>query len=536
MAVIVLRDRLKIDEGVNHAKFLAKTELFFSGRFRWNIFVFLLAVGLIILPIFIPLIATLAINVYFVLLWFIILVLNTIGNFKVKWTLRKFSSEADVEKASHTTNGKYKNILATFAYKEQLNLLLRTLKMVLSLRGGSDCIMVICLEEKTPDLEKKIHEIEREFDKKFAKLIITVHPFGVEGDIPGKCSNSNYGMRSVYNYLRDLNPNLNAEEYILTNFDVDTVFHKNFLEILNHSVMENEKQLAKIVFQPLLYYNWGLDKLSFFTRIIGILRSTMMCGALVPFNLNIMSVYSASLKLWVDGNFTHPFYQMDDIICYIRWWIVSKQKLIIKPIHSPTLSGPTSGETMLQELFELFRQGKRWSIGSAEVFHYFMSKLRRINIFYGLIWAVNYLNYYVVILSVQGLMIFTITIRLTVIEQSFTYLNLVFLSFPVVYYIFNLWMIVVNNWAVKTFLNELDVTEKFGFWKQFSHWLMCFPVKIFYSFIVLYGFVEILLFGKDVCSHKASKKENLVVRKMSSVANSARRLSRMASIVSSQRF
>jgi hypothetical protein len=59
----------------------------------------------------------------------------------------------------------------------------------------------------------------------------------------------------VYNYLRELDPKLNTADYILTNFDVDTVFHKSFLDILNHSVLQNEKQLAKIVFQPLLYYN-----------------------------------------------------------------------------------------------------------------------------------------------------------------------------------------------------------------------------------------------------------------------------------------
>ena len=107
---------------------------------------------------------------------------------------------------------------------------------------------------------------------KFTKLFVTVHPFGVEGDIPGKCSNSNYGIRSLFKHLKEENPHLDTSDYILTNFDVDTVFHKNFLDILNLSILENEKDLAKIVFQPLLYYNWNLDKLSFFTRIIGVLR------------------------------------------------------------------------------------------------------------------------------------------------------------------------------------------------------------------------------------------------------------------------
>jgi hypothetical protein len=406
--------------------------------------------------------------------------------------------------------------------------------MVLSLNGGKNVIMLVCLEEKTPELEMKISEIESEFDNKFNMLIIAVHPYGIEGDIPGKCSNSNFGIRSLYSYLKSLDPNLNTSDYILTNFDVDTAFHKNFLDTLNKSVIENEAQLSKIVFQPLLYYNWELDKLFFFTRIIGIMRSTMMCGALVPFNLNVMSIYSASFKLWVDGGFTHPFYQMEDIICYIRWMIVSKQILKIKPIYSPTLSGPTSGENWKKELTELIRQGKRWAIGSAEVFHYFMCKLRRMrsmSLLYGFIWALNYLNYYVVILCVQSLMIFTVTIRLAVMEQGFTVINIIFLSFPVVYYVFNFWMIMINNLAVKSFLKDLGVEENFGFFRQLAHWLLCFPTQIFYSFIVLFGFLEVLILGKDVCSHKASKKDNLV-RKTSRVQKIVRQLSRMTSVSS----
>ena len=210
----------------------------------------------------------------------------------------------------------------------------------------------------------------------------------------------------------------------------------------------------------------------------------MMCGALVPFNLNVMSVYTASFKLWVDGNFTHPFYQMEDIICYIRWWVVSKRKLKIKPIYCPTLSGPTSGENWRKELLELFIQGKRWSIGSAEVFHYFMAKFSRINFFYGMIWAMNYLYYYVLILCVQSLMFITTTIRLSVLEEEFTYINVIFLSLPIIYYLFNMWMLLVNWMAVNTFLKDLGVTEKFGPYKFF----IGFSVFLYKFFIHLLCF------------------------------------------------
>jgi len=61
---------------------------------------------------------------------------------------------------------------------------------------------------------------------------------------------------------------------------------------------------------------------------------------------------------------------MDDMICFIRWICITKSWVQIRPLYSPTLSGPTSGPTYILEIAEWARQIRRWTIGSAEVFHY----------------------------------------------------------------------------------------------------------------------------------------------------------------------
>ena len=55
------------------------------------------------------------------------------------------------------------------------------------------------------------------------------------------------------------------------------------------------------------------------TRVTGLMRSALMMGAMIPLNINTMSVFSFSGKLCKQGNFIHPRYQMDDIIALIRW-------------------------------------------------------------------------------------------------------------------------------------------------------------------------------------------------------------------------
>ena len=60
----------------------------------------------------------------------------------------------------------------------------------------------------------------------------------------------------------------------------------------------------------------------------------------------------------------------------------------------PTLSGPTSGRVIEEELEEWARQAHRWTIGAAEVFHYFMVKSTNIPFFTALSWGITFIIYY----------------------------------------------------------------------------------------------------------------------------------------------
>ena len=147
-----------------------------------------------------------------------------------------------------------------------------------------------------------------------------------------------------------------------------------------------------------MFYNYKLEDRWFFTRIIGLLRSFLMMGALVPFNINIMSVYGCTFSLLIDGNYTHPAYQMEDIICYIRWMIRIKKWVTIRPLFAPTVSGVTSGNTLWEEINECIAQLIRWTIGSAEVFHYFAKGIHRIPVCAGISWGILYIMYYAIFL------------------------------------------------------------------------------------------------------------------------------------------
>ena len=73
---------------------------------------------------------------------------------------------------------------------------------------------------------------------------------------------------------------------------------------------------------------------------------------------------------------------------------VCKRRLRIVMVPVPTLSGPTSGRVIEEELEEWVRQARRWTIGAAEVFHYFMVKSNNIPFFTALSWGITFIIYY----------------------------------------------------------------------------------------------------------------------------------------------
>eukprot|EP00340_Litonotus_pictus_P001142 CAMPEP_0170518586 /NCGR_PEP_ID=MMETSP0209-20121228/4243_1 /TAXON_ID=665100 ORGANISM="Litonotus pictus, Strain P1" /NCGR_SAMPLE_ID=MMETSP0209 /ASSEMBLY_ACC=CAM_ASM_000301 /LENGTH=280 /DNA_ID=CAMNT_0010804209 /DNA_START=248 /DNA_END=1087 /DNA_ORIENTATION=+ len=257
---------------------------------------------------------------------------------------------------------KYKHLFVTYFYKEPLELILHSIENLKTLSHSKEVELLVCLEEGTPDKEDKIEAIRKDHSMHFKELHFSVHPKKVPGEIPGKCSNMNFGLRSMVKYLKANNQDFDPKDYLLTSFDIDTKFDKNYINVLVSQAKELEEAgtLYETIFQPVLYYNWCLENRIILTRITALLRNAMIMGALTPLNINHMSVCSISLELMIEGDFVHPFYQMDDIISYIKWQIKTEKSLNLVALLSPTVSGVPTGKNYCNEIDEWYVQAKRW--------------------------------------------------------------------------------------------------------------------------------------------------------------------------------
>ena len=457
---------------------------------------------------------------------------TTILCWKYMWRMVRAFNTPFWQELDDDVRDRVQHICVMPTYKEPVELLLETISSVANQTVADSIIMVVGMEEKTPDQANKKAQINEQFGDSFKALVYAVHPSGVVGEIPGACSNRNYAARTAVKHmiragLLPVDPETKEVDLDFTTVtvcDADTTFFYRYFENLTWLFLKEDPLTRyKICWQSPLFYNISLDERWFFTRVMGILRSYFMIGFLIGCDINTMSIYSQSLRLLIDSRYFHPGYQMDDIIYTLSAMKATGMRIRIKSIDIPTLSGPTSGNTVWTEFEEWVVQATRWTIGAAEVFHYFFVKLLRGNYWLpGFAYFWWFVYYYGFVLCVAGLVnISNLIIQLIglgyediAIEQcqpfglgdDFAY-QWIFPGFLIFTYV----VVFGTAFFMDRLVSQiLALDETIHPLRNFCHFLSSQLVLWIYCFVEYKSIFTIAIYGKEVCGHKASEKHALV--------------------------
>ncbi|XP_013382840.1 uncharacterized protein LOC106153447 [Lingula anatina] len=494
-----------IDTAVTHKPLKAGKQ-----TFRWNLIFNLLFWIIVPMPVWVPFVSQTvawylipAVQAVFVFMWVVVVTLAC-KNMIVLYMNKNKDFRED-----YPDYIEIRHLVVISCYKEPVELIARSVQTLADQTEVGRISMLISFEEKTPEVQTKCDKLREIFkDAGFERLILNIHPFGLPNEIPGKCSNVNHGLRQATQVMQEeLGAYFDAEKIIVTNSDADTHFHPSYIAALTSKFIK-EKTPHGVIFQAPLFYNWGLDGSSFVTRVTGLLRTTLMMGALIPFNINSMSIFSFSLRLCIDGNFGHPAYQMEDIICLIRWMGITRRRLRIPMIPVPVISGPTSGETVELEVAEWARQARRWTIGAAEVFHYYVMKAGRMPFWPAFSWGLCFLSYYGVLLCSGGLYGISAGLSMAfLVKDAPFYINYAMYGLAGLQQLAFLWVFMMDVFGPRL----MKVKEHISFVRNFLHFLLTPLVLLGYSLVEFYALHEVAVRGKEVCKHGASKKSALGV-------------------------
>eukprot|EP00440_Ansanella_granifera_P036667 gb/GFBE01039779.1/.p1 GENE.gb/GFBE01039779.1/~~gb/GFBE01039779.1/.p1 ORF type:complete len:579 (+),score=203.22 gb/GFBE01039779.1/:1-1737(+) len=417
-------------------------------------------------------------------------------------------------------------------YKEPMEVICQSIDSLMNQTVAKRLIVVIGLEEGTPDVGEKANTLKTRYATCFKRFHVTKHPKQWSGgrEIRGKCSNANYTMRAAVTRLEEYG-DLDLDCTTATSCDTDSLFAPRYFENLGYQFLTT-KNAKEVVWQAPLYYNHHLNERPFYVRAIGIMRAAYMLGFLIPYNINTMSIFSFSLDLCIKGEFFHAHYQMDDIIYTLTCMQAIQKRVEILIIPMPVVSGPTSGTSCWNEFEEWFRQSERWTIGACEVFHYFVVKRRRYNcsaaLSYGT-WFVVYYGFILCSLTLTGVAGFinyglvgvkkdTIlkmaqsTHQYPLSEENQLITMIVGLSSLAWTYLIFIIFFYLDKEGIKL-IEHLKLkpkgAEATGFCQDFKDWILMWPSLVMYSCVSYWAILKVAVLGKKVCGHDPSSKEGL---------------------------
>src|SRR3989344_9406172 len=262
----------------------------------------------------------------------------------------------------------YYHLVILPTYKEPLEVLIPALEAVINSKYPAKKIfLAVGFEQREYDKDREKIDQSIEYLNKLGQKIggtfSTIHPFGVEGEVPGPGTNRNWVVKNAVKEFQKLG--IRLESVFVTTLDADFVVHPQFLagslhKYLSTPTEDRDKRSYTGVF---LYYNnyWQAPTP---TRLIAsgtaFWQLAEMVGSDKYQNFSSLSINMQSL---LDVGGWIPNKVNDDSGFYWRAYFYFKGDYKVIPHYMP-LTGDTVLDVNLFKTFQnQYLQLKRWAYG-----------------------------------------------------------------------------------------------------------------------------------------------------------------------------
>ncbi len=251
------------------------------------------------------------------------------------------------------------------AYKEDLSLIKGSFKALTETKYPKDKLMVVLsIEEKAGEHAQTIKKaITEEFGDKFYKLLITIHPKNLAGEIPGKGANSSWGAREMKEKIID-SLNIPYKNIVVSCFDVDTQVYPQYFSCLSYHYLINDNP-TRSSYQPIpVYFNNFLEA-PFFSRVVSACNVFwQMMQQQRPEKITTYSSHSMPFKALVEMDFWQKNVVSEDAGIFWKAFLFYDGNYDIVPLHYCVSMDACLGDNVWQTIVNLYKQQRRWAWGS----------------------------------------------------------------------------------------------------------------------------------------------------------------------------
>lgn len=248
-------------------------------------------------------------------------------------------------------------------YKESYEIVKESVKSYAdSFYPHKKLILVLGGEEADEENFKTISKkIEDEFGDKFYKIIKTVHPKGLPGEIPGKSSNATFAAKELKKYLDE--QNINYHNVILSNFDADTATHPNYFSELTFKYLMTKKRTQK-AYQPTHMFHNNIWDVPIMIRMVALSCTFWrMAESLDKKKYKSFSSRSMGFETVLDTNYWDPSIIPEDSRQFWTAFMKYDGKHTVSSIYTPVYMDAVLDDTYVKTFKSQYIQLRRWAWG-----------------------------------------------------------------------------------------------------------------------------------------------------------------------------
>lgn len=216
--------------------------------------------------------------------------------------------------------------------------------------------------------------IEAEFKNSFGRFLVTTHPKGMEGEIPGKGGNETWAAKEAKKIMVD-EEGISPEKILVSSFDVDTQIYPEYFGRLTHLFLTTPNN-TRAIYQPIPLFTNNVYESPAIARVISFSSTfwQMMQQARAE-RLTTFSSQSIPLSLLLDVGYWHTHVVSEDSRIFWQAYLHYHGDFQVLPMNYPVSMDANVAPTFWGTLKNLYKQQRRWGWG-AENIPYMMEGFR----------------------------------------------------------------------------------------------------------------------------------------------------------------
>jgi hypothetical protein len=222
-------------------------------------------------------------------------------------------------------------------------------------------IILLATEEREPEEQRlqKVNYLNEKFEGVFKDFLVTTH-IVKSGEMKCKASNATFAARELKKYLEERE--VDFKRVIFSNFDCDSVCHKEYFAALTYSYITDPKRLQRS-YQPIPVYHNNLWDTNAFVRVIVTSSSFWHMYQSTRKEMVTFSSHSEPFDTLVKVDFWPVNMISEDSIIYWKCFSYYGGDYQVTPIYLPISLDAVLSDTYWKTIKNQYLQKRRWAYG-----------------------------------------------------------------------------------------------------------------------------------------------------------------------------